>query len=158
MISILVAFDQQGTMGKNNRLPWRLPEDLAYVKKLTMGHTLVMGRKTYESMGKPLPGRNNVVLTRNRDFKADGCSVVYTIEDALKSDDDEIFIFGGAEVYKLALPYTDRMYITEIEENFYGDTFFPEVDWSNWELVSKEKGIKDDKNPYDYYFLVYDRK
>lgn len=160
MLSIIVAFDRKGTIGKNNALPWRLPADLQYFKKVTMGHPIVMGRKTYESIGRPLPGRQNIIVTRNRSFQAEGCEVVHSLEEIKKmkdQNDGEIFIIGGAEIFRALLPEADRLYITYIDEEFEGDTFFPEIDFSEWQEVKKEKGPKDEKNPYDYYFCVYER-
>ncbi len=162
MISILVAMDKDGLIGKDNDLPWRLPNDLKYFKQLTTNHTILMGRKTYESIGRPLPNRINVVLTRNKDFQPEGCQVVHSIEEVQKlfkeESNDELFVIGGSDIFKLLLPYTDRLYITKIDERFEGDTFFPEIDFDSWNLVSKEQGEKDENNPYDYYFCIYDKK
>lgn len=162
MISILVAMDKDGLIGKDNDLPWRLPNDLKYFKQLTTKHTILMGRKTYESIGRPLPNRTNVVLTRNKDFQPEGCKVVHSVEEVQKlfkeDTNDEVFVIGGSDIFKLLLPFTDRLYITRIDESFEGDTFFPEIDFDNWNLVSKEQGEKDENNPYDYYFCIYDKK
>lgn len=159
MISFLVAMSQNRVIGKENDLPWRLPADLAYFKQKTLGHTVIMGRKTYESIGRPLPNRKNVILTRDKQFSADGCIVFHSLEDTLNwlDDKNEHFVIGGAEILSQFLPYVKRMYITCIYEDFEGDTYFPELDMSKWTLISKEKGIKDEKNPYDYEFLVYER-
>lgn len=159
MISFIVAMDKNRVIGRNNKLPWHLPADLAYVKKTTMGHPLLMGRKTYESIGRPLPGRTNIVFTRNPHYEAEGCVVVHSVEEAIrKFGDGELFIFGGAVIYRLFLPVADRMYVTEIEHEFEGDTFFPEIDPAEWREISRVKGVRDEKNPYDYYFVVYERK
>lgn len=160
MKSFLVAMDRNRVIGKDNDLPWRLPADLAYFKKKTTGHTILMGRKTYESIGRPLPNRLNVILTKNKHFTAEGCIVVHSVEEALalmNKKEDEYFIIGGSDLFKQFFPYVDRMYITFIDEEFEGDTFFPEIDMSDWKLISKEKGKKDEKNRYDYEFLVYER-
>nr|AIA16950.1 Dihydrofolate reductase [uncultured bacterium] len=158
-ISFLLAMDRNHGIGLNNKLPWRLPADLAHVKKLTMGHTLVMGRKTYESLGRPLPGRTNVVLTQNRDYQAPGCVVVHTVEEALsRFREGELFIFGGAEIFQLFMPYAEKMYVTYIDEEFAADTFLPEIDAREWELVSNQQGVKDEANPYTYYFRRYERR
>ncbi|TLS37549.1 dihydrofolate reductase [Pseudalkalibacillus caeni] len=160
MISFLVAMDKNRVIGKDNDLPWRLPADLAYFKRLTMGHPIVMGRKTHESIGRALPGRENFVVTRSRDFVAPGCTILHSVDEIKKMEsvrDDEIFIIGGAGLFDETLRFADRLYITEIEEVFEGDTYFPPVDFSNWKTISKEKGIKDEKNPYDYYFAVYEK-
>lgn len=158
MLSILVAMDSQHLIGKDNKLPWHLPNDLKYFKQVTMGHTIVMGRKTFESIGKPLPGRKNIVITRNKNYHPDGCRVIHSITKIKEMNDkEEIFIIGGAEIFKETLPIADRLYITEIHETFEGDTFFPEFNLSDWKLISKEKGIKDEKNRYDYDFCIYER-
>ncbi|PLT29324.1 dihydrofolate reductase [Peribacillus deserti] len=160
MISFLVAMDKNRVIGKDNGLPWHLPADLKYFKQVTMGHPIIMGRKTYESIGRPLPGRENIILTRNQEYKAEGCTIIHTIEELIELEENrkvECFVIGGAEIFNLSFSIADRIYITEIDEVFEGDTHFPEINMKEWELVSKEKGPKDDKNPYDYYFCVYDR-
>jgi len=160
MISFLVAMDQNKVIGRNNQLPWHLPEDLKYFKKVTMGHPIAMGRKTHDSIGRILPGRENIIITRNSDYKCEGCLVFYSIEDFVrycKESNDEIFVIGGAEVFKETFDYVDRLYITCIHEKFEGDTFFPNFDTNAWKLISLEKGIKDQKNPYDYDFRMYER-
>ncbi|PLR98897.1 dihydrofolate reductase [Bacillus sp. T33-2] len=161
MISFIVAMDKNLVIGKENQLPWHLPADLKFFKQVTMGHPIVMGRKTHESIGRPLPGRENIVITRDKDYVAEGCTVIHSVEEITRLDekkDDEIFVIGGAEIFKLTLPVADRMYITLIEAEFEGDTYFPEINKNEWKLVTKEKGPKDDKNPYDYYFCIYERK
>lgn len=161
MISHIVAMDQNRVIGKDNRLPWHLPADLAHFKKITMGHAIVMGRKTFESIGRPLPGRENVVVTRNRAFQAEGCTVLHSLEAIFQfaaKRGDEVFVIGGAELFQATLPFADRLYITKIEASFPGDTFYPAFDESEWQLVSYAKGIKDEKNRYDYAFTVYERK
>ncbi|MGD7051220.1 dihydrofolate reductase [Sutcliffiella horikoshii] len=158
MISIIVATDRNNLIGKDNDLPWRIPADLAYFKKVTMGSTIVMGRKTYESIGKPLPYRRNIILSR-QDFHAEGCETLHSLEEVqqLNKDGEELFIIGGAHIFKEALPIADFLYLTYIDEEFVGDTYFPEINEQDWELLSSEKGIKDEKNPYDYYFKKYKR-
>ncbi|MGM7701390.1 dihydrofolate reductase [Pseudalkalibacillus sp. Hm43] len=158
MISLLFAMGKNHVIGKNNDLPWRLPEDLKWFKQVSTGHTVIMGRKTYESIGKPLPNRKNVIVTNDKEYEAEGCIVTHSIEEALQQDGDETIVIGGAKIYEQVLDDADRLYMTYIDEEFEGDTFFPEYDESEWELTSKEIGIKDEKNPYDYYFCVYDRK
>ncbi len=153
--------DKNRVIGKDNDLPWRLPADLAYFKKVTMGHPIVMGRKTYESIGRPLPGRENIIITRNQNYSAEGCTVLHSLDDVKKVIDDstkEVFIIGGAEIFKEAFPIADKLYITHIDEAFEGDTYFPAFSDQEWKEVSREKGVKDEKNPYDYYFSVYERK
>lgn len=158
MISMIWAMGKDNALGCKNRMPWYLPADFAYFKKVTMGKPVIMGRKTFESIGKPLPGRVNVVITRSPDFKPEGCITVDTIEKAKAyAEDKEAFIIGGAEIYKAFLPIADKLYITEINHTFEADTFFPEIDYSLWKLVSREQGPRDVKNPFDYEFLVYER-
>jgi dihydrofolate reductase len=161
MISFIVAMDAKSAIGKNNELPWHLPADLAFFKKVTMGNPIVMGRKTFESIGKALPGRENVVVTRDRHYKAEDCTIIHSVDkisEIERNANEEVFVIGGAEIFKETFPFADRLYITMIEEEFDGDTFFPPFNHEEWELKSRKKGPKDDKNPYDYYFLTYDRK
>ncbi|MGG3470183.1 dihydrofolate reductase [Neobacillus pocheonensis] len=161
MISFIVAMDENRVIGKDNQLPWHLPEDLKFFKRVTLGHPIAMGRKTHESIGRALPGRENIIITRQEGYESECCTVFYSVEDFVKysrGQDDEIFVIGGAEIFKETFPFADRLYITRIYENFAGDTFFPEYDLQKWELVSCEKGIKDEKNPYDYEFRIYDKK
>ncbi|RST72952.1 dihydrofolate reductase [Siminovitchia acidinfaciens] len=160
MISFLWAQDENGLIGNNNELPWRLPADLKYFKETTMGRPIVMGRKTYESIGRPLPGRTNIILTRDTAYTAEGCLVFHSKEDLLdwiEENGPEVFITGGSEIFKLFLNHVDRLYVTKIRACFEGDTYFPEIDWEKWRLKSAEKGPKDDKNPYDYEFQIYER-
>ncbi|GAA4071532.1 dihydrofolate reductase [Amphibacillus indicireducens] len=161
MLSMIFANDRNYLIGKDNWIPWDIPNDLGYFKAMTTGKTIIMGRKTFESFGKPLPNRHHVVLTRNKDFQADGCVVFHQIEDVLDYikpfSNQEVIVIGGSEIYQQFLKYADRLYITYIDAEFEGDTYLPEFDLSNWQLTSKEKGIKNEENPYDYYFLQYDR-
>ncbi|MCX8129960.1 MAG: dihydrofolate reductase [Clostridia bacterium] len=158
MISLILAMDKNRTIGLENKLPWRLPADLAYFKKVTMGHAVIMGRKTFESIGKPLPGRRNIIISRNNSYTAEGCTVYNSVEEVVDSvGDEDVFVIGGANIYNEFINYAQRLYITLIEETFIGDAFFPEIDSAGWKLISKEKGIKDEKNPYDYCFMLYDR-
>lgn len=158
MISLLWAMDKNRGIGLNNELPWRLPEDLKYFKRVTMGKPIAMGRKTYDSIGRPLPGRENIVITRRQGLTIEGCTVIHDVKELVKRKEDELFVIGGAEIFKEILPYADRLYITEIYEEFEADTFFPEIDLTDWELIQSNPGIKDEKNPYDYEFFVYQRK
>jgi dihydrofolate reductase len=160
MISFLVAMDQNRVIGKDNQLPWHLPEDLKYFKRMTMGHPIAMGRKTHESIGRILPGRENIIITRNPEYKCEGCTVFSSIQDFVNYCTDfenEIFVIGGAEIFKETFPYVDRLYITYIHEAFEGDTFFPNFISSEWKLISSDKGIKNEKNPYEYEFKIYER-
>lgn len=162
MISFIVAMDNNRLIGKNNDLPWHLPADLKYFKRITMGHPIVMGRKTFESIGRILPGRENIVITRNKDFSYEGCTIFHSIDaflDRIQSDEsEEYFVIGGSEIFHALFPKADRLYITKINDEFEGDTYFPPFSLDEWELVSQEKGPKDEKNPFDYEFLVFDRK
>ncbi|WP_162343940.1 dihydrofolate reductase [Cyclobacterium salsum] len=162
-VSIIVAKATNNAIGKNGELPWHLPSDLSHFKKTTSGHHVIIGRKTFTSLGKPLPGRTHIVVTRNRDFKVpEGHFVAHHLEEALhigKSRNlEKIFILGGANIYKEALPFTHEMIITEIEASPDADTFFPEFNRNEWEVVDKVMVEKDDKNPYKHAFVTYRRK
>lgn len=151
--------DEQQVIGKDNELPWYLPNDLKYFKKVTTGHTIIMGRKTFSSIGRPLPNRTNIVMTRDKNFQVEGCTVVHSIDELepfLK--EDEVFLIGGSELFKLAFPRADRLYITLIHETFDGDTYFPDIDFSDWEKIEEIKGKTDEKNKYEHTYYIYDRK
>jgi dihydrofolate reductase len=153
--------DQNRVIGKNNKLPWHLPADLQYFKKVTMGHPIVMGRKTFESIGRVLPGRENVIVTRNQEFKAEGCVVLHDIAQIkmfADNHEEEVFVIGGAEIFKEILPFTDRLYITEIHETFEGDTFFPEIDENEWDEISSNPGNIDEKNRFAHDFIILQKK
>jgi dihydrofolate reductase len=159
LISLLVAMDKNRLIGVNNQLPWRLPADLAYFKKVTMGHPIVMGRKTFESIGKPLPGRKNIIITRNPHYQAENCEVYNSLSEAVQQYQDEnVFVIGGAQIFNESLPFADKLYVTFIDHEFTGDTYFPEINWSEWELESAAPGVTDEKNPYAYQFKVFVRK
>ena len=156
MISVIVAYGKNRVIGKDNKMPWHLPADLRYFKETTLGKTVVMGRKTFESIGKALPGRKNVVISSQEGINATGCEVISSFEAALQiAKEEEIFIIGGATIYEQAIEHADLLYITFIEEDFDGDAFFPEWNKEDWVLQSSEKGKKDEKNNYEYYFNVY---
>lgn len=142
-ISLIVAFDENRLIGRDNGLPWHLPADLKHFKTLTMGHHMIMGRKTFESIGKPLPGRTSVIITRQTDYHADGCIVTQNFTEAMMqcAGQEEIFIIGGAQIFECTLPLADTLYITQIHHTFEGDTFFPEIKSSEWKK-SAEKGMK----------------
>ncbi len=154
-LSIIVALSENNVVGINNQLPWHLSADLKRVKALTMGHHLIMGRKTFESIGRPLPGRTNVIITRNKDFKAEGCVTVSSLIEALEKakDDTEAFIFGGGEVFREGLPKVNKIYMTRIHRNFEGDTHFPELKSEEWKEISREDFNADEKNNYNYSFI-----
>ncbi len=160
IISIIVAMAQNRVIGANNTMPWRCPEDLKYFKSLTMGHHMIMGRKTFDSIGKPLPGRVSVIVTRNRDLKIEGCIMAHSLDEAIAvcKDDNEIFIVGGAELYALALPMVNKLYITEIQQEFDGDTYFPEFDETKWLEIAREERHQDAPQPLSYHFVTYLRK
>lgn len=159
--SIIVARSANNVIGKNNDLVWHLPADLKYFKATTMGHFIIMGRKTFESMDKPLPGRTTIVVTRNKNYRAEGCLIVNDLAAAYQIGNDhrqeEIFILGGGEIYKMAIDDADRIYLTEIKAEFEGDTYFPEIN-DDWKEVSRDAHPPDEKNKYPYAFVVYERK
>ena len=159
-VSLIVAMAKNRVIGKNNTLPWHLPADLKHFKVLTMGHHIVMGRKTYESIGKPLPGRTSVVVTRNADYAPPGVIVESSLEGAISAcgNDAEIFVIGGAELYRQAIKFADRIYLTEIDANIQGDAHFTEFDRKLWQETERVSHAPDDKNLYPYHFVVYDRK
>lgn len=161
MISLIVAMDENRLIGKENKLPWHLPADLQYFKKVTMSHPIVMGRKTFESIGRVLPGRENVIVTRNRDFKAVGCTILHDISEIktfAENSQQEVFVIGGAEIFKEILPVADRLYITEIHEAFDGDAFFPVVHEEEWGKLTSTAGVMDEKNPFAHDFIVLQKK
>lgn len=158
-ISIIVAMAKNRTIGINNTLPWRCPEDLKHFKALTMGHHMIMGRKTFDSIGKPLPGRTTVVVTRNTGLKIDGCIVTHSLHEAIAScaGDDEIFIVGGAELYTQALPLADRIYLTEIQQDVIGDAHFPSFNQKEWTEITRDERIQETPQPLTYHFVTYQR-
>jgi dihydrofolate reductase len=156
-LSAIVAMAANRCIGKDNTLPWRLPADLKRFKQLTMGHTLVMGRKTYESIGRPLPGRTMVVVTRQRDYAPEGVQVAHSLEEALElARGDEVFIAGGADLYRQTMDRLRRLYLTRLDRQYEGDTFFPEVDLSGWRLVEEEHHPATATEP-PFSFLTYER-
>ncbi|MCD8915129.1 MULTISPECIES: dihydrofolate reductase [Staphylococcus] len=156
-LSILVAHDQNRVIGKDNQLPWHLPNDLKHVKKLSTGNTLVMGRKTYESIGKPLPNRRNVVLTSNESFNPEGVDVIHHFDDIFDLP-GHVFVFGGQTLFEEFIDKVDDMYITVIEDKYQGDTFFPPYTFEDWEVESAVKGELDEKNTIPHTFLHLVRK
>ncbi len=158
-VSLICAASQNGVIGRGNRLPWYLPADLAHFKRLTTDHHILMGRKTYESIGKPLPHRTNIIITRQTVFPAGDCLVTHSLEEALGlcPNNEEVFIIGGAEIYRQALPVADKIYLTRIWHNFEGDTFLFEIDLSVWMETNREDFAPDEKNRYEYSFTTYER-
>lgn len=159
-LSLIVAMARNRTIGVNNTLPWRCPEDLKHFKALTMGHHMIMGRKTFDSIGKPLPGRTTVVVTRNDDLSAEGCLVAHSLKEAIAfcAGDDEVFIVGGAELYRQALSLMDTLYITEIQQDVEGDAHFPEFDKTEWREITREVRSQESPQPLEYHFVTYRRK
>lgn len=162
VISFIVAASENKVIGKDNKLPWCLPTDMRYFKNVTWGMPVIMGRKSFESLGKALKGRTNIVVTRNKDWKAEGAQTVQSIDNAItlaaQTDAKEIFIIGGAEIFRSALPSADRIYLTLVHGNFDGDAFFPDMEQDEWKLISNRDCKADDKNPYALSFQVWERK
>lgn len=161
MLTIIAAVAKNNALGKNNDLIWKLPADLKRFKQITKGHHIIMGRKTFESLGKPLPNRTTIIITRNPNYRAHGCIVVDSLEKAIleAKADDNPFILGGGEIYKQALAYADIMDITEVHHSFEeADTFFPEIDFSKWEEIEREDHKADELHRYDYSFVTYKKK
>ncbi len=161
MLSIIVAKAKNNIIGKENKLIWHLPEDLKHFKELTTGHTIIMGRKTFESLGRVLPNRKHVVFSQNPDFKVDDENVeivhsMLQIQEYIENE-EENFVIGGAMIYNLLMPYVTKMYVTQINKDFEGDTFFPRIDENVWKEVSREKGLKNEENNLDYEFITYER-
>lgn len=159
IISIIAAMDIKGVIGLEGVLPWHLSADLKRFKAMTMGKPLIMGRKTYESIGRPLPGRKNIVLTQSQEFKAEGCTVVHSLEEALlvAGEVDEVMIMGGSGIYDQSLDRANRLYITEVHAEVSGDVYFPEFDIGEWVEIKREDHSADDKNDFDYSFVVMER-
>lgn len=159
MITIIAAIGLNNELGKDNDLIWHLPADLKRFKKVTTGHAIIMGRKTFESIGKPLPNRRSIIITRNILYKKEGCEVVHSLEDAIKliQDQEHAFIIGGAQIYREAIEkkLVDQLDITKVHQNFDADVFFPTLELSSWEEISEETFLPDDKNKYTYSFLSY---
>lgn len=168
--AIIVAMDKNRVIGKDGKMPWHIPGDLKNFRQLTMGNPIVMGRKTHQSIGKILDGRENVILTRNTDFECPGCVVLHSVEEVLRRYDGKtVYIIGGAEIYRQFLPIVNFLYITYIDDEVGGDTFFPKIDWGNWELVYKTAASGHDpllhkksnhpiSHRHKYYFTKYKRK
>lgn len=151
MISLIAAIGTKGELGLNNKMLWHIKEDFKHFKETTMGHTLLMGRKTFESIGKPLPGRKTLILTRNSTYQVENCVTVHSLKEgldiAVNSGEDEFFIAGGGEIYKQALPLVDRMYLSFVDYEGEADAFFPEVSWNEWKLLSEKKFAMTERSP-----------
>ncbi len=161
VLSAIVAMSENRVIGKDNKLPWHLPADLKHFKEITTGHFIIMGRKTFESIGKSLPNRTNIVLSRDGTFQALGCQTLGSIDDAIdqakSAQQDEIFIIGGAEIYRQLLPNVKRLYLTIVHSHFDGDAWFPELNAAEWREVSRERHPPDEKNMYAYTFVIMER-
>ena len=160
IISIIAAMGKNRVIGKGNALPWKLPADMKHFQDITKGKPVIMGRKTFESIGKPLPNRINIIITRDENYKVDGCIVAHSIDEALKAagSPEEVMIIGGAQVYKEFLPRANKMYLTLIEADFEGDAYFPKYNVEEWEEIAYEEHERDKDNQYNYRFLVLRRK
>ena len=166
-VSIIGAMGKNRELGFGNKLPWHLPDDLKRFKEITRGHAVIMGRKTYESIGRVLPDRKNIIVTRNPAYQAPGCVVVGSIEDAFKAatknhdndydHDDEVFVIGGGDIYKLALPYANTMYLTFVDAEREADAFFPEFEEKEWHIIQEESHGSDEKHAYPFVFRTYKR-
>ena len=159
-LSLIVAMDENRLIGSNNNLPWQLPADLAFFKRTTMGKPIIMGRKTFVSIGRPLPGRRNIVITRDTGFNAEGCEIANGIQTALAlcSDVEEVMLIGGASLYRQTIDQATQLYITRIHHSFEGDTWFPEFDVNVWKQASREDHEADHGNPYAYSFVKFVRE
>ncbi len=161
MIAIVVAASENNVIGKDNQLIWHLPADLRYFKNLTMGHPILMGRKTYESIGKPLPGRTTVIITRQHDLQMPGCIVTNSLDEAIAEAqklDQDVYIIGGAEIYRQAISKADTIYLTRLHHHFDGDAYFSELAEGDWETINTDKHEPDEKNKYSYSFITMKRK
>lgn len=162
MLSIIVAVAKNNVIGKDNKLIWHLPEDLKRFKKITTGHTIIMGRKTFESLGRVLPNRKHVVLSKNtqritEDENVETVNNISLLKEYINSE-EEYFVIGGALIYELLMPYVSKIYITKINEEFAGDVFFPQINEEEWYIIEKQKGLTNEKNPFDYEYITYVRK
>ncbi len=165
-LSMIWAMAENHTIGRNNKLPWHLPNDLKYFKQLTTGKPVIMGRKTYDSIGKPLPNRVNIVITRDSEFSVEGIKAVHSLDEALDlaeaecliSGSEEVIVMGGEQIYNLCLPKADRLYVTFVHADIEGDAHFPKLNWDDFAEIGRESYQADGPNPYDYSFAVFDRK
>lgn len=165
-ISLIAAVAQNGVIGRDNDMPWHLPDDFAFFKQKTSHHAIIMGRKSLEALGKPLRNRTSIVITRNQDFTAEGVTIVHTLNEAIteakKVDEqlyqsNEIFVIGGAEIYKIAIPMATTLYLTEIHQTYEGDTYFPQFDKSEWQEISRQPHPTDERHDASFDFVEYER-
>ena len=159
IISFIAAMGKNRVIGKDNSLPWKLPADMKHFHDLTVGKPIIMGRKTFESIGKPLPNRTNIIITRDQNYKAENCIVVHSIDEALKASEgnEEVMVIGGAQIYKEFLAKANRMYLTFIDAEIDGDTYFPAYKIEEWKEISYEEHERDAENPHDYRFVVLEK-
>ncbi len=161
-ISAIVAVARNGVIGRDNQIPWYLPADLKFFKRTTLHHHVIMGRRSFLSIGRPLPKRTNIVVTRDPFFVASGVLIAHSVEEALllarQAEEKEAFIIGGSQIYAASMPYWHRLYLTEVDTEPEGDTFFPEMEWSEWQLVKEERHEPDDRNEFGYTFKILDRR
>lgn len=162
MLSIIVAVAENNVIGKDNKLIWHLPEDLKRFKRLTTGHTIIMGRKTFESLGRVLPNRKHVILCNDMEMNIDDENVeiledISMLKEYIDSE-EEHFIIGGATIYKLLMPYANKLYLTLIHEEFDGDVYFPEIEEKDWKVIDREQGLKNEENPFEYEYITFERK
>lgn len=162
MLSLIVAKAKNNIIGKDNKLIWHLPEDLKHFKEITTGHTIIMGRKTFESLGRVLPNRKHIIFSQNPDFKVNDKNVevvhsLLQIQDLIEGE-EEAFVIGGAMIYNFLMPYVKKMYVTQIDKEFEGDAFFPKINEEEWQVIDTQKGIQDENNNLDYEFITYKRK
>ena len=159
MLSIIVAIANNNVIGKDNKLIWHLPEDLKRFKNITTGHTIIMGRKTFESLGRVLPKRKHVILCNDMELNIDNENVIVLEDISLLKEyidsEEENFVIGGATIYKLLMPFAQKMYITKIDEDFVGDVYFPKINEEEWKIIQEEEGIKNEANPYNYKYITY---
>ena len=160
LLTMIAAAAENNALGKNNDLIWHISEDLKRFKRLTSGHAIIMGRKTFESMPKALPNRTNIVLTNKKDYQPEGATIVRKLEDALAlvKDDSQPFIIGGGEIYRLFMPYCDRIELTRVHHNFEADVFFPEIDLDQWKEIARENINATEKHPYHYSYITFEKK
>jgi dihydrofolate reductase len=158
--SLVVARSRNGVIGRDNKLPWRLPADLAYFKRVTLGHAVIMGRRTWESIGRPLAGRHNIVVTRDRNYRAEGATVVGSLDEAWSAagDVEEAFVIGGTSLFSEALPLADRIHLTEVEADVEGDTWFPAFDRSQWQEREVARQPRDERHEYPFRIVVLERR
>ena len=159
IVSIIVALDENDVIGTNGKLPWHLSADLKNFKKITMGKPIIMGRKTHESIGRPLPGRKNIIISRDHAYIAEGCTVLHSLDDAIdhSANVSEVMIMGGAELYRQTIGRASRLYLTEVHASVGGDTFFPEFDRDNWKEIERRDFEADEKNDHPYSFVVLEQ-